>query len=86
MTTDYGKLKAYLNESNSTSFENKISNAKNTVFDFLSKNIIRNDQNSVTSTHDLSFKNNGDEQSDSWFKEADSDPYCPKLVCLILNV
>lgn len=81
MSANYTKLKDYLNEnksspSSSTSF-NGLNDAKNTVFDFFSKRVLRNDfkQSNIQIDSKLS-----DDQTDSWFKEADTDPYCPKLV------
>ncbi len=82
--SDYSKLKNYLSESkngssSSNSDSNVLNNAKDSMLNFFNKNILRNDlQQNNSDTRPL------DEQSDSWFKEAESDPFCPKLVILEL--
>ena len=85
--TDYSKLKNYLNEtkngasSSNSSDSNTLSglnNVKDSMMGFFNKSVLRNDlRNSNT---DLKGQ---DEQSDSWFKDAESDPFCPKLVFLL---
>ena len=85
MSSDFSKLKSYLNEtnggssSNSTSnkLEETFSNAKTTVFDFFNNKL---GTSGGSSTINLADSRNGDDQAEGWFKEADSDPYCPKLV------
>ena len=75
--SDYSKLKSYLNENNGASDSNalnSINNAKDSVLNFFNKNVLRNDLK-----HSTSDSRSSDDQSDSWFKEAESDPYCPKL-------
>jgi hypothetical protein len=73
MNNDFSKLKNYVNEKSnqSSSIGNTFSNAKASVFSFFN-----NDSTKMGSVNSL----NSDDQNDSWFKEADSDPYCPKLV------
>lgn len=77
--SDFTKLKSYLDNINtngasaSTSNSlnsNALNGAKDKVFDFFNKNVFKNEQP----------KQSDQEQTESWFKEADSDPYCPKLV------
>jgi len=80
--SDYSKLKNYVSESkNGTSSSGSsdtaksLNNAKDSVLNFFNKNVLRNDLRSGNT--DLK---GSDEQSDNWFKDAESDPFCPKLV------
>lgn len=78
MNSNYSKLKDFVNENkNGTSSSNGLSEAKNTVFDFFNKNVLRND----ISTTGPSLDSN--DQTESWFKEAEKDPICPNLVKLV---
>jgi hypothetical protein len=67
------KLKNYLNE-------NKNSNS---IFDTQSLNtnlFIKFFKKAPNDAQNLDQMNNNNNDTDSWFKEADNDPYCPKLV------
>lgn len=75
MNSNYSKLKDFVNENkNGSSSSGSLSDAKNTVFDFFNKNVLRNDINTTSPTLDTN------DQTDSWFKEAEKDPLCPNLV------
>ena len=88
--SDYSKLKNYLNETKngtSSNYSNNgsqdinafesLNNVKDSMLSFFNKNVLRNDLRN--SNNELKAS---EEQSDSWFKEAESDPFCPKLVNL----
>jgi hypothetical protein len=75
--TDYMKLQNYLNENktinpstSNSSLNSGIESMKQSMSGFFSKA----NSNSITSDPD---------QMDSWFKEADNDQYCPKLVSFV---
>ena len=82
--SDYSKLKNYLSESkngassinssDSNTF-NGLNNVKDSMLGFFNKNVLRNDLRN--SNNELKGP---DEQSENWFKDAESDPFCPKLV------
>jgi hypothetical protein len=76
MNNDFSKLKNYVSEKNNPTslIENTFLNAKATVSNFFNQNSNGNSLNLTDPSR------NGDDQSESWFKDADSDPYCPKLV------
>jgi hypothetical protein len=74
MSNDYDRLKEYLNESKTSSNTNKFqpANVANNFMNFFKKSSTQSSLNGTT----ISDQN----ESDSWFREAESDPYCPKLV------
>ncbi|RNA34470.1 transport SFT2-like [Brachionus plicatilis] len=91
MNSNYSKLKNFVNETKSgSSSANGLSDAKNTVFDFFNKSVLRKDINTTSPPLETN------DQTDTWFKEADNDPFCPKLtktqriigfmICLLMGV
>ena len=57
----------------SSSVTNGLANMKDSVFGLIGKK-------TSSSSSSASTANLETDQADSWFREADSDPYCPKLV------
>ncbi len=82
MNNDFSKLTSYVNEKNSPAsiIEDKFLNAKTTVFNFFNHIPVRNGSN----LNLMDYSNNTDDQNDNWFKDAETDPYCPKLVSFVL--
>lgn len=87
MNNDFSKLKNYVNEKNSSSsiIEDKFLNAKTTVFNFFNHIPVRSDLNR-SNLNLMDYSNNADDQNDNWFKDAETDPYCPKLVSFVLVI
>lgn len=86
--SDYSKLTNYLNEggisaSTSTdSINNGLNNFKNSVSGFFTQT-----QSSFgINTASTEQRANSDDQIDSWFREADDDKYCPKMVRTYLKL
>ena len=67
--SDFNKLKSYLNESRGGN------SAFTKVGDFFS-----NLNRSSTSASTEALASSSDPTTDTWFSQADNDPYCPKLV------
>lgn len=89
MSANFTKLKEYVNENKATTSNNNsplngLNDAKNTVFDFFNKNVLRSD---IKTTGNIQVDSKlSDSQTDSWFRDADNDPYCPKLVFKYLTL
>ena len=78
--SDYSKLKNFVSESRSANDVNPLNglnNVKDSVFGFFTKNVFNNEPNRATNSFESRLP---DDQNESWFKEAESDPFCPKLV------
>lgn len=82
MSGDYSLLRNYVSENNrglsssaSTSVMDGLSSMKNSISDIFGKS---------TSTSSSTSSSNGVDQTESWFKDAESDPFCPKLVILLI--
>lgn len=76
--SDYSKLTNYLSEQNgsaSSSGADKLASAKSSVTSFFKQNILgeTKDNSRAPSSAEANA------QTDSWFKDADSDPYCPQM-------
>jgi hypothetical protein len=86
---DYVKLKEYItnntNTNGSSSSSNAFNNVKSSVTSWFSKiSGAKDGSASVTSNGSRSY---ADEQTtDSWFREADNDPYCPRLVNYLIRI
>jgi hypothetical protein len=88
--SDYSKLKNYLSETNggSSSSSSKnggnnnplvsgLNSVKSSFGDFFGNG---SSKSSITVNGNMDSARSVEDQTDSWFKDADSDPYCPKLV------
>ena len=85
--SDFSQLKSYLDQTSpSSSSATPIESVKTSVLDFFNKNWSNSDTSKPSASNQTagaaaSQATSGDDgQTDSWFKEADTDPYCPKLV------
>ena len=77
---DYMKLKSYLNENKagpSDSFSNGIDTIKQSMSGFFTRTNKSGSQELRTPSED---------QMDTWFREADNDHFCPKLVNLMPSI
>ena len=85
--SDYAKLSNYLNEnkngvsasSSGDTLSNGFDGIKNSVSGFFTRT-----QSASSFRVNNSDAAPGDEQVDSWFREADNDEYCPKLVSITI--
>jgi hypothetical protein len=77
--SDYSKLKNYLNETNGSSSKsgNALTSGLNSVKSSFGDFFGGKSGSSVSGNINTASV---DDQTDSWFREADTDPYCPKLV------
>ena len=66
---NFDKLKNYLSDSKSGNHDSKSSGTNSFMKFFKSESTQNLDQTSINNS-----------ETDSWFKDADNDPYCPKLV------
>jgi hypothetical protein len=90
--TDYSKLRNFLSEQNlsvasatrtyaaNTSVLNGFNSVKSSLSSFFAKTTNINSVNNKNNNSESSHGDNTNEQTDNWFREADSDPICPKLV------
>jgi hypothetical protein len=81
--SDYSKLKNYLSETNggsSSSGNNPLMSGLNSVKSSFGDFFGNGGKSNVNVNGTMETARNLDDQTDSWFKDADSDPYCPKLV------
>jgi hypothetical protein len=79
MSADYDRLKEYLSETKTTSTNSKFPSANvsiNSFMNFFKKPSVQVNANGASGTGDQA-------ETDSWFREAESDPYCPKLVGIL---
>ncbi len=90
-SANYSKLKNYLNETNSGGNSSGqllsgLSNVTNSVGDFFTSKIGRPSTSVNGNIQDSRSNQANDDQTNEWFKDADSDPYCPKLVHIYINL
>ena len=69
---DFDKLKSYLSESKGSNLDLQSKFNTNTFMGFFKK----------APNESQNLDQLGNSETDSWFKEAENDPFCPKLVCL----
>ena len=81
--SDYSKLTNYLNEggvsasTSADSINNGMNNLKNSMSGFFKKT---QSSFSINPGNTEQQANNRDDPVDGWFREADDDKYCPKMV------
>lgn len=86
MSADYSKLKNFVDESKgSSATSSSFNNAKDLMSGFFMKNPFGSNFSAPSRPGNQSI----DDQTESWFRESENDPYCPKLVSyfkrLLLN-
>ena len=84
---DYAKLKNFVNETNgSSSKSSSIMSGLNSVTSSINDLFAASNKPAMSRSAGGNLgSTNADDQTDNWFKDADSDPYCPKLVKLKIN-
>jgi hypothetical protein len=76
--SSFNQLNDYLNENKKGTTSSSANNLKDSVLSFFNAESFKGSTTSLDS-------NLSDNASESWFREADNDPYCPKLVSFQSN-
>lgn len=80
MSADYSKLKNFVEQSKGSSGNPSTSSSFNNAKDLMSGFFMKNPFGSNFSAPSRPGNQSVDDQTESWFRESENDPYCPKLV------